>query len=62
MFFSLCCPLQEMCLYRMAEGLQMYSGLLNVVAGHLTSSQKVSDLGADIKDLLSKVQRVSVHL
>ncbi|XP_042559115.1 colony stimulating factor 3 (granulocyte) a [Clupea harengus] len=48
----------EMCLYRMAEGLQMYSGLLNVVAGHLTSSQKISDLGADIKDLLSKVQRI----
>ncbi|XP_041939111.1 colony stimulating factor 3 (granulocyte) b isoform X1 [Alosa sapidissima] len=50
----------EMSLNHMAEGLRMYSGLLQVVSGRVASSQTVADLRADINDLQAQVQKIQV--
>ncbi|XP_041939112.1 colony stimulating factor 3 (granulocyte) b isoform X2 [Alosa sapidissima] len=55
-----CVSTQEMSLNHMAEGLRMYSGLLQVVSGRVASSQTVADLRADINDLQAQVQKIQV--
>ncbi|KAG9343810.1 hypothetical protein JZ751_013191 [Albula glossodonta] len=45
----------EMSLNRMSEGLQLYQDLLSTVRNRVSTPEKLDDLLADIRDLLSQV-------
>ncbi|XP_036408789.1 granulocyte colony-stimulating factor-like [Megalops cyprinoides] len=48
----------EMCLNRMSEGLHLYQNLLSVVHDRISTPEKVTELLADIRDLLAQVQKM----
>ncbi|KAG7492370.1 hypothetical protein MATL_G00013490 [Megalops atlanticus] len=54
----------EMCLDRMSEGLQMYQDLLGVLSDRVSTPERLTELRADITDLLAQVvkMREMAHL
>nr|XP_023676572.1 granulocyte colony-stimulating factor isoform X2 [Paramormyrops kingsleyae] len=48
----------EMCLDRMAEGLEMYQDLLKAVGDRASSPEKLRDLQADVKDLSAQIHKM----
>lgn len=49
---------QETCLRSMSEGLQLHQALLKAVAPRLEKQDKVTELLADIRDLVIQVNKV----
>lgn len=53
---------QETCLKRISEGLQLHRALLAAVAPRLKHQDQVTDLQADVRDLIIHINKVGAHL
>lgn len=58
---AVCLPLQDICVSRMLAGSRLYQGLLGVLSDKLSGPSGLSDLRADLRDLLTHINKVT-HL
>ncbi|KAJ8364676.1 hypothetical protein SKAU_G00135070 [Synaphobranchus kaupii] len=48
----------EMCLNRTSEGLKMYQDVLSALRNRVSNPQKMKELQADVKDLLTQIKKM----
>lgn len=57
-FWPLCFRLQETCLNRISEGLQMYQDVLSALFNRVSNPEKLKEMQADVRDLLAQITKV----